>query len=106
GRATISPLGTPMLLALPRRCGREGTVYGRPQQRPSAPARSRDEIAHHPAVDVGQSVFAALKPISQPLVVQAEQVQDGRVQVVDVDGILRHCEAELVRATVGMAALD
>ena len=37
---------------------------------------------------VGQAEVAALESVRQPLVVDAEQVQDRRLEVVDVDGVL------------------
>ena len=45
---------------------------------------------------VGQAEVAALEAVGQLLVVQAEQVQDRRLQVVDVDAVLGDVEAELV----------
>ena len=53
------------------------------------------------AVDVGQPVVAALEAVGQPFVVEAEEVQDGRLQVVDVDCVLGDVEAELVGLAVG-----
>ena len=50
-----------------------------------------------PAVD-GQPLVAAVAEEGQPLVVEAEQVQDRGVQVVDVDLVLDGVEAELVGA--------
>src|SRR5262245_22043032 len=38
---------------------------------------SREDVAHHVAVDVGQAEVAAGVPVRQPGVVEAEQVQDG-----------------------------
>jgi len=63
------------------------------------PRRSGEELLDEPAVDVGQAKVAALEAIRQPLVVEAEQVQQRRVQVVDVDLVLCHVEAELVALT-------
>ena len=48
------------------------------------------------AVDVGQAEVAALEAEGEPLVVEAEQVQDRGLQVVDVDLVLDGAEAELV----------
>ena len=41
------------------------------------------------AVDVGEPEIAAGVAVGELLVVEAEQVQDRRVQVVDVDLVLR-----------------
>ena len=48
---------------------------------------------------VGQPEIAALEPVGEPGVVDPEQVQDRRVQVVDLDGILD----DVVREVVGFA---
>ncbi len=45
---------------------------------------------------VGQPEVAALEAERQFRVIQAEQMQDGRLQVVDVDAILDGGEAQLV----------
>src|SRR5262249_37745721 len=46
--------------------------------------RSGEDLADHPAVDVGQAEIATRIAVGQSLVVQAEQVEDGGVQVVIV----------------------
>ena len=53
------------------------------------------------AADVGQAEVAALEAVGQPRVVEAEQVQDRGVQVVDVDLVLDGVEAEVVGLAVG-----
>ena len=58
------------------------------------------------AVHVGQAVVAALELVRQLLVVDAEQVQDRRLEVVDVDGVLGDVVAEVVGRAVGDARLD
>ena len=55
------------------------------------------------AVHVGQAEVAAAVAVRQLLVVEAQQVQDRRVQVVDVDPVLDRLEAELVGRPVGRA---
>ena len=56
---------------------------------------------HHAAVDIGQPEVAAAVAVGQPLVVDAQQVQDRGVQVVDVDAVLDGVHAELVGGAVG-----
>ena len=56
----------------------------------------RQQLRHDLAVHVGQAEVAALEAVGQLRVVEAEQVQDRRVQVVDVDLVLDRVEAELV----------
>ena len=55
---------------------------------------------------VGQPEVAALEPERQPLVVDAQQVQQRRVQVVDLDDVLHRVVAQLVGRPVRDAALD
>ena len=50
--------------------------------------------------NVGQAVVAALEAEGQAFVVEAEQVQDRGLQVVDVDLVLGDREAELVGLAV------
>src|ERR1051325_10060402 len=47
-------------------------------------------------LDVGQPKIAALKPEREFFVIEAEQVQDGRVEIVDVDAVFDGVEAEFV----------
>ena len=65
---------------------------------------SRQQVADHVAGDVGEAEVAAAEAIGQPLVVDAEQVQDGGVQVVDVDRVRGDVVAEVVGRAVGDAA--
>jgi hypothetical protein len=53
----------------------------------------RDQFAMH----VGQPEITALETICQLRVVETELMQDRRVQVVDMDPILRDVETEIVR---------
>ena len=50
--------------------------------------------------NVGQAEVAAGVTVGEPLVVEAEQVQDRGVQVVHVDAVLDGAEAELVGGAV------
>ena len=60
---------------------------------------------HHLARHIGQAVVAARVAVGEPLVVDAEQVQDRGLQIVDVDGVLDDVVAEVVGAAVDVAAL-
>ena len=64
-----------------------------------------EQFFHHPAVDVGQAEIAAGVAVGELFVVEAQQVQDRRVQIVDVDVVLDGREAELVGGAVDVAAL-
>src|SRR4051794_22774484 len=57
-------------------------------------------------LDAGQALVEALVPHREALVVEAEQLEDGGVEVADVDGVLDDVVAEVVRLAVDRAALD
>src|SRR5262245_17192155 len=77
--------------------GRAGEVGG---------TQSGQEGLHHLAVHVGQAEVAALEAVGQLRVVEAQEVKDRRVQVVDVYLVLDNVEAQLVRGADGLAPLD
>jgi hypothetical protein len=72
----------------------------------SHPLLLRQNLLDYFAVNVGQAVFAAVVEERELLVVQTQQVQDGCVQVVDVNGSFDGVEPELVRSADDLAALD
>ena len=55
---------------------------------------------------VGQPKIAASVAVGEPLVVEAQQVQHRRVQIMHARRILHGLEAELVGGAVGYAAPD
>ena len=55
---------------------------------------------------IGQSAFEAVVIVSEALVVQAEEVEDGGVEIVDGGDVLFRLPAECIRGAMGMAALD
>src|SRR5262249_22247714 len=57
---------------------------------------SRNDLLDDLAVHVGQAIVATLETVGEFLVVEAEQVQDARLQVVHVDRIVSDTEAEVV----------
>ena len=63
---------------------------------------SLDELA----VDVGEAEIAALVFVGEPRVVDAEEMQDRGVEVVDVDAVGRDVVAEVVGGSNGGARLD
>ena len=67
---------------------------------PREKGESGQDVPDHVAVNVGQAVVAAAVAVGQLLVVEAHQVQDRRVQVVDVDLVLDGVPAELVGRAV------
>ena len=58
--------------------------------------RLTQDLFHDVAVDVGEAVVAALEAVRQLRVVEPEAVHERRLQVVDVDHVLRHLEPEVV----------
>ena len=57
------------------------------------------------AGDVGQAEVAAGVAVGELRVVEAQQVQDRGVQIVDVNSVLDGLEAELVGGAVDLPAL-
>ena len=58
------------------------------------------------AVDVREAHVAPVESHRRPRVVEAEEVEHRRVEVVDLDAVLDGVEAELVGRAVDRAALD
>ena len=54
---------------------------------------------------VGETEVAALKPEGQLGVIEAEQMENGRVQVMHVDRIPDDVETEVISRAIGDAAL-
>ena len=69
-------------------------------------ALSGNELVHDMAVDVGQAEVAAIVAEGEPLVIQAQQVEDGGVEVVMRDAARNGVHAELVGSAVGNSRLD
>jgi len=59
-------------------------------------SRSRQQALDHLAVDVGQAEIASLEAVGELGVVETQQVHERSVQVVDVDLVLDHPEAQVV----------
>src|SRR5947207_12717123 len=69
-------------------------------------ATSCQNVADDVAVDVGEAEVAAGVAVGEALVVEAQKVQDRRLDVVDVDSVLDGIEAQLVSRAVRQTALD
>src|SRR5262245_27313695 len=67
---------------------------------------SRQNLAHHFAVHVGETIVAALEAEGEPGVVDAEEVKNRRLEVEGAHGIFDDVGAEVVGGAVGDAALD
>ena len=72
----------------------------------SSPGPSRDQLADHIAVDVGQAEIPPGVAEGELLVIEAQQVQHRGVQVVNVDVFSDRMKAEFVGGAVDVAALD
>src|SRR4051794_24700708 len=79
--------------------------------RENSPARrqrsheSGEEVFDHLAVNVGEAEVTALKAVGELLVVEAQQMEDGGLQIVDVDFVAGDGKAELVGFAVNQAVL-
>src|SRR5262249_50044326 len=96
-----------------RWCGRRAHAppwswHPSPQARHELPHKDalRQDASDDAAGNVGQSEVAPLEAVSQPLVVDSEEVQNRRVEVVDVDRVLHDVVAEVVGLAPGDARLD
>ena len=69
-------------------------------------ADSRQNRPHNVATHIRQPKIAALIAISEPVVLDAEQMQQRGVQVVDFDDVLDGVVAQVVGRAVADAALD
>src|SRR6266853_966505 len=58
-------------------------------------ARSRENVFHHVAMYVGKPEIAAAEPVRELLVIDAEHVQDGGVEVVESGDIFHRVVAEI-----------
>src|SRR5262245_18058773 len=63
-------------------------------------------VDHVRFLDAGEPLVQALVAVAEAAVVVAEQVQDGGVEVADVDGVLDDVVGEVVGLAVDGAALD
>src|SRR5260370_32870586 len=64
-----------------------------------------DQVVEHVAGDVGQAEVPSAVAVGQLGVLDAEEVEDGRVNIVHVDGFIDGLEAEIVGGAVDRAAL-
>ena len=62
----------------------------------TCPLASCDDLADDASVHIREPELAALEAIGEAFVVDAEAMQDGGLEVVDVHGVLLGIEAEVV----------
>src|SRR5262249_1219213 len=75
-----------------------------PSLRTSGPA-SRNDPVDHLAMDIGQTHVAAAEPKRQPLVIDAEEMQHCRVQIVHLQLVLHDLVSPFVRLAKGNPGL-
>ena len=63
-------------------------------------------VVNDVSVDIGQAIVATLKTVGQVLVVDAHAMQQRRVEIVDVNRILRDIVAVVVGFAVTNAGFD
>src|SRR5262245_14116150 len=78
----------------------------RPSIEPISPKLLGNQLVNHLAVDIGEAEVAAGVAIGEALVVEAHELQDGGVQVVNVDGVFGRAEAEFIGRTISLPAFD
>src|SRR5262245_49281568 len=82
-------------------------VFSTAQERSSSgTVASRQQLADDLAGDVRQAKVAALEAHSQAEMIQSQKMQDGGLQIVDVDAVLGGTEAEFVGGAESDAGLD
>lgn len=69
-------------------------------------AASCQDVLHHFAMHVGQTIVTSLEAVGEAGVIEAQQVHRGGVEVVNVDGVFRDVVAEVIGLTVDVAAFD
>jgi hypothetical protein len=68
--------------------------------------RLRENLLDYLAADISKSFIASVMPIGEALVIEAEQVQDGGVNVVNVGEAFRGAEADRIGGADDLASLD
>ena len=61
-----------------------------------------DHLARH----VGQAVVAPVVMVGQALVIEPQQMEDRGVEIVDMDAVAAHADAEIVGSSVNGAGPD
>src|ERR1043165_7427248 len=67
---------------------------------------SREQVLQHVSAHVGQAQVAAAVAENKALMIETEQVEDGRVEIRDGDDILNGAVTVVVSGTVGQAPAD
>ena len=65
----------------------------------------RQNLLHDFSVNVGEAEVPALKAVGELFVVEAKEMEEGGVEVVDVDFSIDYAEAKFVALAVDITAL-
>ena len=91
--------GRPRLLAVSWSDGFGDCISG-----PHSAACSGQDLVNDPTGNIGQTVFSSVVEERQGLVIQAQQMQDGGVDVVDMNAILYGPQSNGIRGAVSHAS--
>src|SRR5687767_6508413 len=67
---------------------------------------SGEEIFHHMAVHIREAEVTAGVEVGEPFVVQPEAMEDGGLDVMDMDRVFHDVVTEFIGCAIGLAALD
>src|SRR3989442_23453 len=67
---------------------------------------SGEDVLHNAPMDVSEPEIAARVAVGEAFVIDAEKMEDGRMEIVYVNRMLGHIDAELVRTAVSHSTLD
>src|SRR6266536_3500138 len=65
---------------------------------------SGDYLPHYAPMHVGKPEVAAGIAVSEALVIDTQQVEDRRMQVMHMDGVFLHVHAQIIRGAVNHSA--
>ena len=71
----------------------------------SGGSRLRQNLLNDFSMDVGEAKVSALEAVGELFVVEAKEMKEGRVEVVDVDFSIDYAEAKFVALAVDITAL-
>ena len=100
------PFSVPVSRGRRRQESRRSQSAARKPPLPAGGTRSGNDVVDDVAVDVGQAEVAAVVAVGEPFVIQAQEVEDGGVEIVMRDAVLDGVHAEFVGGAVGDATLD
>ncbi len=86
-------------------CSSRGARWLLFKQRLTSPT-SRQDLVDHAAAEVGEAVVAAVVAVGEFFVIEAEEVEEGGVEVIHVDFVFDGFVAELIGGAVVDAGFD